>query len=34
MSDAFPAYIKGQYDQSTFAVSIDEVAVDTSSFYA
>ena len=34
MSDAFPAYIKGQYNQSTFAVSIDEVSVDTSSFYA
>ena len=33
MSDSYPAYVKGTYDEATSAASINEVSVDTSSFY-
>ena len=33
MSDSYPAYVKGTYDEATQAASIEEVVVDTSSFY-
>ena len=33
MSDSYPAYVKGTYDEVTQTVSIKEVSVDTSSSY-